>query len=122
KTIAGEYYSTKEDQTFALDQIFQMLRAYTIDEITITLLAPSIDVEELCQYLEISKNGAVRIISDRCNVSYQNELFSRVFDIQSMLSPVEYLDLEKSPLVSEALAVLIHFLIEHDQALVYRLK
>jgi len=40
-----------------------------------------------------------------------------VYQIQSLLSPIEHLDLERSPMITEALAILIDFVIEHDYQL-----
>ena len=49
-------------------------------------------------------------------------MFAQVYQIQSLLSPIEHLDLERSPMITESLAVLINFVIEHDIHIVQKLN
>jgi DNA mismatch repair protein MutS len=58
----------------------------------------------------------------RCKISYQNELFKRVYEINSFLSPIEYLDLERHPYTTESLAILIEFIIEHDELIIEKMN
>jgi Mismatch repair ATPase (MutS family) len=54
-------------------------------------------------------------------IDFQNDLFKEVYQIQSLLSPIEHLDLERSPMITESLAILVHFVIEHDIHIVQKL-
>jgi len=80
-----------------------------------------VDREFVERYLELNRYS-LHINRSRAKIAYQNELFQRVYQIHSILSPIEYLDLERSPLASEALAILLDFAIEHDPAIVEKLQ
>lgn len=122
KTYAFEVHGTKEDKTVALDEIFRLLQTHRTAELILTAVSPNIDLQEVSQYLEIQDHGTVHINTDRHTISYQNELFKQVYITKSFLSHIEYLDLERKPLTSESLAVLIEFIIEHDQKVLQKLK
>jgi len=74
------------------------------------------------RYLEIPEHYTYSVNHERPRIDYQNELFEKVYEIQSLLSPIEHLDLERTPFVSEALAILIHFVIEHDYHIIQKLS
>lgn len=121
KTIANEIHSTRDDKTYALDEAFNLLQTYTTSEVIITLESKEIDKEWLMHYLEV---GALHhtVNTQRFKISFQNELFSRVFEINSFLSAIEYLDLERHPYTTEALAILIDFIIEHDESIIEKMN
>ena len=118
RCLVNEIYSTKDDKTYALDEVFSALGTFNSSEVIVTF---DTDVEEefIITYLELKnfhKNG------QRVKITYQNELFKRVFDINSFLTPIEYLDLERYPFASEALAILLDFIIEHDPVIMEKLQ
>lgn len=121
KTITNEIHSTRDDKTYALDEAFNLLQTYTTSEVIITLESKEIDKEWLMHYLEV---GALHhtVNTQRFKISFQNELFSRVFEINSFLSAIEYLDLERHPYTTEALAILIDFIIEHDESIIEKMN
>ncbi len=121
KTIVNEMHSTRDDKTYALDEVFNLLQTYSTAEVIVTLDNPNIDIEWIKSYLELglfhtSFNGK------RAKINYQNELFSRVYGINSFLSAIEYLDLERHPYTTEALAILIEFIIEHDELIIEKMN
>lgn len=122
KSVAMEMHSTSEDETFALDELFRTLQAHRTTEILLTPLRPEIEIEHVSHYLHIHDDVMTRIREERASNTYQNELFGKVFDIQSQLQPVEVLNLERQPLASEALALLVDFVIGHEMELVQKLQ
>ncbi len=120
KCFVGEFYSTNEDRTYALDEIFSLLQSFETSEVIVTYEG-EVDKEFVSTYLEL-QNYVYHEEPHRLKISYQNELFSKVFDIHSILSPIEYLDLERSPYASECLAKLLDFVIQHDAAIVEKLQ
>jgi len=120
KCFVNEVYSTKEDKTFALDEIFNTLQSYEISEIILTF-DTNLDKEFIHKYLELD-HYAINQNQHRPKINYQNELFKKIFSIHSILSPIEYLNLERYPFASESLAILCDFIIEHDPALVEKLQ
>ena len=119
KSFVYENYSTKEDKTFALDELFRLLQTYKSNEIILTL--KNVDCDEVVNYLELSGKNII-INKTRMKIIYQNELFKRVYNIRSLLSPIEVMNLEKYPLITESLAILLEFVISHNKELLNKLK
>jgi len=121
KTICNEIHSTRDDKTYALDEAFNLLQTYTTSEVIITLEGKEIDKDWLIHYLELSSLHHTHN-TRRFKVTFQNELFTRVFNINSFLSAIEFLDLERYPYTTEALAILIDFIIEHDESIIEKMN
>jgi len=121
KTIVNEIHSHREDKTYALDELFNLLQTYNTAEVIISIKSNDIEREWLSSYLELSQFHA-SYNEKSCKIEYQNELFSKVYEINSFLSAIEFLDLERYPYTTEALAVLIEFIIEHDEAIIGKMN
>ena len=87
----------------------------------ITFLDGVDDQRHVIEYLEIAEHYHYSINNQRPRIEFQNELFREVYQLRSLLSAIEHLDLERSPMITEALAILIHFVIEHDMHIVQKL-
>ncbi|MCF6201247.1 MAG: hypothetical protein L3J42_03845 [Hydrogenimonas sp.] len=122
KTFLNEVHGTREDKTYALDEIFNQLQSYETSELLLTLNDDSIDLDWIVRYLEIDGHISYSVGKTRHKIAYQNELFANVYNIRSFLSPIEYLDLERYPYASESLSLLIDFIIEHDAALIEKMN
>lgn len=110
---AAELQSTKEDPTRALDELFTLLQTYRSVEYLITIDKTE-ELEFIQNYLELHTAASITIREKRASLAYQNTLLQKLYHIESLLSPIEYLDLERSPFASEALTLLCDFIIEHD--------
>jgi len=122
KTWLYETHGTSEDPSYALDEVFNLLNIYRTSEVVVTFLDGVEDQRHVMQYLEIPEHYHYSVNNSRPRIDFQNELFKEVYQIQSLLSPIEHLDLERSPMITEALAILIHFVIEHDYHIVQKLS
>jgi len=107
-----EAYGLVEDKTFALDELFKLIQTYKSKEFILTL-DKSVDCDEIIRYLEL-KNINLIYSNTRIKINYQNELLKKVYNIQTLLSPIETLNLEKLPLATESLAILFEFIIAHN--------
>lgn len=121
KTITNEMHSSRDDKTHALDELFGLLQTYSTAEVIVTLDNQNIDRAWLNSYLELGLFHT-SYNERRCKINYQNELFSRVYGINSFLSAIEYLDLERHPYTTESLAILIEFIIEHDELIIEKMN
>jgi len=120
RCFVGEFHSTNEDRTYALDELFSLLRSFETSEVLLDFEG-EVDEEFVFSYLEL--DSYVCHQNDyRPKIAYQNELFAKVFDIHSILSPIEYLDLERYPYATQTLAKLLDFIIDHDSAIVEKLS
>ena len=122
KTWLYETHGTSEDPSYALDEVFNLLNIYRTSEVVVSFLDGVEDQRHVMQYLEIPEHYHYSVNNSRPRIDFQNELFKEVYQIQSLLSPIEHLDLERSPMITEALAILIHFVIEHDYHIVQKLS
>jgi len=122
KTWLYETHGTSEDPSYALDEIFNLLNIYRTSEVVISFLDGVEDQKHVVQYLEIAEHYHYSVNNQRPRIDFQNKLFKEVYQIQSLLSPIEHLDLERNPMITESLAVLIHFVIEHDIHIVQKLN
>ncbi len=122
KTMINEVHGTREDKTYALDEIFNLLQTYKTSEIVLTFNTESIDKEWVQNYLEITPSVSHSINKTRLKIAYQNELFAKIYAIRSLLSSIEYLDIERHPYASESLAILCDFIIEHDANIIEKMS
>jgi len=122
KTFLYETHGTSEDPSYALDEVFNLLNIYRTSEVVVTFLDGIDEQRDVMNYLEIPEHYHYSVNNTRPKIDFQNELFKEVYQIQSLLSPIEHLDLERSPMITESLAVLIHFVIEHDIHIVQKLN
>jgi DNA mismatch repair protein MutS len=119
KSYIYENYSTKDDPSFALDELFRLLQTFKSNEIILTL--KNVECDEIVNYLELDGKNII-INKTRMNINYQNEIFKKVYNINSLLSPIEIMNLEKYPLITEALALLLEFVIAHNKDLINHIK
>ena len=122
KSWLYETHSTSEDPSYALDEVFNLLNVYRTSEIVITFLDGIDDQRHVMQYLEIPEHYHYAVNNQRPKIEFQNRLFGEVYQVESLLSPIEHLDLERSPMITESLAILIHFVIEHDYHIVQKMS
>jgi DNA mismatch repair protein MutS len=122
KTWLYETHGTSEDPSYALDEVFNLLNVYRTSEVVMTFLDGVSDQRHVMQYLEIPEHYHYSVNNHRPKIEFQNELFKEVYQIQSLLSPIEHLDLERSPMITESLAILINFVIEHDYHIVQKMS
>ncbi|WP_457743204.1 MutS-related protein [Sulfurimonas sp.] len=121
KTWLYETHGTSEDPSYALDEVFNLLNVYRTSEIVVTFLDGISEQRHVMQYLEIPEHYHYSVNNTRVKNEFQNELFKEVYQIQSLLSPIEHLDLERSPMITESLAILINFVIEHDYHIIQKM-
>jgi DNA mismatch repair protein MutS len=121
KTWLYETHGTSEDPAYALDEVFNLLNVYRTSEVVMTFLDGIDNQKHVMQYLEIAEHYHYSVNNERPKIEFQNKLFKEVYQIQSLLSPIEHLDLERNPMITESLAILINFVIEHDYHIVQKM-
>ncbi len=121
KCYYNEIYGTSEDPSFALDEVFNYMNMHKTNEIILTFASKDINQNEIINYLEC-KDKTYHINNFRAKINYQNDLFKTVFNIQSLLTSIEHLDMERYSIASESLAILIDFIISHDSTICQKLS
>lgn len=122
KTLLYQSHGNLDDKTLAFDEVFSLMHANKTKEVIITFAHKDIKQDEVLTYLEIDAHYTYVINTNRQKIVYQNELFKGIYKPESLLTPIEFLDLEFMPLVSESLAILIDFIIDHDPNIIQKLS
>ena len=121
KCFYNEVHGTSEDKFYALDEVFNYMNMHKTNEIVVTFADKNINQKEVIDYLEL-RLKTFHIGAFTPKINYQNELFKNVFNIESLLTSIEHLDMERVPLSTESLAILIDFVIGHDSNIVQKLS
>ena len=125
KCFYSEVFETSEDPSFALDEVFNYMNMHKTSEVIVTFADKNYfnqeRQKEVIEYLELS-HKTFHILNIRPKISYQNELLKNVFEIESLLTPIEHLNMERYALASESLAILIDFVIGHDSKIIQKLS
>ena len=121
KCYYNEVHGTSEDKYYALDECFNYMNMHKTNEVILSFCDKSINQKEIIEYIELSLK-TFHISSFRPKIVYQNELFKNVFNIESLLTSIEHLDMERVPLSTECLAILIDFVISHDDKIIQKLS
>jgi DNA mismatch repair protein MutS len=127
-----EIASTSIDSSRALDELMRFYQIYQPREIV--FLGPNLLAEErreiedtLGIHYDTSRSFHLlwdyKDIHDFASIKYQNEFLQRAYaDHKSMLSPIDYLNLEKYENGRIAFTYMIQFAYEHNNSLIQHLK
>ncbi len=126
-----EVSNSINDQDYAINEIYRYLQTHPATEIIISTNGINIGKNELKNYLKLD-NRNLRyqfnynaVDSSYYKLSYQKECLDKVFSPDrrnSMLSVIEYLNLERSPSALVSYLQLLQFTYEHNETLLLNLK
>ena len=126
KVLSFENYGTKNDKELAIDEIINIIKTNNCTEMIITQNGfddPEYIENKLSLNNEIIHTSKeLSSIKKSLKISYQNEVLKNVFNLQTFLSPIEELDMERTPNALNALILLIDFISEHNMKVVSKLK
>lgn len=126
-----EAYSTKFDESFALDEIDRFITTFSPKEIII-YYDPNIkkntkqyEQDYIMTYLKLDDNETrfnCNPNNKYFNCNFQNEMFKLVYtDTQTVVSPIEQLDLEKNIFVNASLCLAFDYIYNKNTLLVENL-
>jgi DNA mismatch repair protein MutS len=129
KNCIYEAYSLFGDEKFALDEAVRFINSYNPKEVIIYKKENnkmhsshlSITKTNLILYLELeSKNCHYysKINKTYHKISYQNEFLNKIYHDTGMLSPLEYLNLERKPYATVSYIVLMDFAFQHNENII----
>ena len=123
KTTLYEIHQTKDNCLW--EECIRFIYTYQPSEI---LIYTSDEIskqckEEIIQNLELyNKNYHIyKMESIFTKLSYQNEFLGKIFENTGMLSPIEYLNLERRPYTLMSYLLLLQYAYEHDVNIVNKL-
>ena len=119
-SIVHECYSDKNDKDMPFDDALAFIKQYRPREIALSgEITPS-----LTSYLELDDILCHKIPNNKNshNVAYQNAVLGCAFDNNSMLSNIEFVDLERTPHALLSYVLLIEFVHGHNPMLLRRMS
>lgn len=128
-----EVSNSLSDQNLALDEIYRYLQTHPPKELLLSTNDLHLSQEELESYLDIQTNcqwircqiNYNQVPKEYYKLSHQQQFLEKIFPAeqrQSMLSVIEYLNLERTPSALISYLSLLQFTYEHNEILVKNLK
>ena len=122
-----EVFSNNGDEKYALDETYRFIISHNPKEIIITrkeIENMSMKKEQLLAYLELeNKNVHYTTSIDKKidKISYQNEFLGKIYKDRGMMTPIEYIDLEKMEYARMSLIILFTFAFKHNESFINNL-
>ena len=123
-----EFSTFHKDPSYVYDELYRICSAYSPKEIEIVSTEhisqdvgkAILEVCELKRGLVCNKLG--QLDTSIIQPAYQNELITRVYKDIGMITPVEYLGLERTPLSCASFARLIQYIFLHNEKVLQKLS
>jgi DNA mismatch repair protein MutS len=125
KSCTYEAYSRKEDINYAFDEAIRFIQCYQPREI---LLLGSLYDKDIANYFETLKHITIHHkwgeAFDKVfnQTTYQNSILAKAFNIKSLITPIEYIGLERFPLSATSYCCMIQFAYEHNETIISHIE
>ena len=126
ETKVFEIYSDISDKLYGLDEVYRFIQIHCPSEIIIYMNNMDYMTDtEIITYFEIE--GCINHIKreykkDYINPAYQEQFLQKVYKNKTMLSIVNYLELDRYQYALNAFIFLLNFIYEHDETIIKRLE
>jgi len=127
ETLVYETNSPPDDYRLVYDEVYRFLKSYRPMEIIVHTTNISIDKEKFTQLMEYNGHGLQwNNFSDPkfdylLTPKYRNDIIKRIFPKTGMLSPIEYIGMEKSHFALNSFIYLLEFIWEHNETVIQKL-
>lgn len=117
-----EIHSTKEDLTYALDELYKLIIFYNPKEVILTSI---IDIKYTYDFL-IKTLELTSIYTHDClekypkemiKITYQEQILKKIYIKTGLLSVFEYINLEKLPIATLSFVYLLQFCHQHNNSI-----
>jgi len=125
KNILFETYSSKNDNMLAFSEAENFITSNHPKEIIINTNNLNIENTELIFKLNISNivyHIENNVDKDLLKLNYQEKFLSNIFENDTMLSTIEFLDLEKKKLALNSYILLLKFSYEHNKNIINKIQ
>jgi len=117
------YEDFNKDDKLLFDNIYRVILKYNPNEIIIfgddidfNLIKKNLNIDDICIHNQIDNYDR-----DILDSSYQNELLHKVYKNTGILSPIEYIDLEKNQELLISFMNLIKFSYSHNEKIIEKI-
>lgn len=123
-----ECYSTEIDNNLTIDTIYKIISNYNPKEIVFgsSIQLKLIKYDEILAYLDIKQththNKLNKIPTITTKISYQEQFLRNIFPSHGLLSVLEYLDLERSPLATISYVNILEFCYKHNTGIIMNMS
>lgn len=127
KVILNESLAINTDEKISIDEVLRFINSLNPKEIIINHKKKDTDTftkEHIIEYLDLdNRNYHYNQNLDKkyLKLSYQNEVLKKIYSSCGMISPIEYLDMEKLNYARIALLALIDFAYDHNEKIIFNL-
>ena len=127
-TGENQVYETNSElilQNLSFREMKRFLQLYNPTEIAIWTKNISLTNNEIKEQLGITDTKCHlyhTIESQYFQINYQTQFLQKIFNDQTMLSVIEYLDLEKLPYALLSYLLLLNFAYKHDETIIHRIQ
>lgn len=121
----GIFYQTViAEKELVLEEVYRFMEAIDPKEVVINLQNCELPFSEIKDHLELYRHQYyVRDLKkDYFRIGYQNEIIGKVFPKESMLTPIEQLNLEFQTLSTLSLMLILDFIFDHDERILRSLN
>jgi len=120
-----ETSSKLNDFNYCLDDIYRLLIIYNPKE-TVIFGKTRLEYDFIINYLELTKKNVhnkLHLFPDEyTQIVYQNQILKKTFKMKSLLSPIEYIELERTPFALISYIMLIQFSYNHNDQILNKIQ
>lgn len=121
-----EFSSKERDFTYPFDEVYRLILSHNPKELVLSGECKTYTYKELCDRFDIAK----KYVHNRLNefdtsvstLVYQKTLLSKVFPNHGLLSPIEYINLERHLTALVSFVVLIQFVYKHSESILKHIQ
>mgnify|MGYP001157028318 CR=1 FL=1 len=125
-SIIYETYGSLNDDKYSLDEVLKFINNFNPSEVIINYKnLVNYNEESLLLYLELKgKNYLIYNLekSELFNINNQNKILNEIFNIESLITPIEEFDLEKLEYARISYILILEYTKNHNQYLLDNLK
>lgn len=117
-----EAHSLASDDKFAIDEAKRFI--YTLDPKELIVYIQTVKLEEkIIEQLEFgTRSYKIKQLDKKfTKLNYQNEILKTVYNNHGLLSPLEYLDLDRKPYSTIAYVCLLDYSYQHNHSIIKKL-
>jgi DNA mismatch repair protein MutS len=122
----GEVAGKNGDPNYSLDEVYRQISVHNPKEIILFGRPGNKTCEDIVTYLDIKSSYVHDMINlfpkEYTQVAYQNEFLRKVYTGYGLLSPIEYIDMERMPLAIVSFVMILQFSYNHNENLIQKLK
>ena len=118
----------KHDDKYPLDELYKLITIHNPKEIILfgpvlktynfEMLTTHLDISDKCVHNKLNMGFPDSYL----HLDFQTQFLTKIFPMHGLLSPIEYLGLERMPLALISYIMLIHFSYQHDENIVKKLN